>query len=61
MCFRMYADLEANNRTENSSIGYKTTISKQKPVCTGYYIVSETNGVLKSSYFEFPLRYNIMD
>ena len=32
LCFRIYADFEADNEVDNSSIGNKTTnICKQKP------------------------------
>ena len=60
--FRIYADFEANNIIDNSSFGYKTTnIYHQKPVCNGYYIVSELNDVLKSGYYHSPLGYENVD
>ena len=40
--FGKYADFEADNEIDNSSVGNKTTnIYKQNLVCIGYYIVSE--------------------
>ena len=46
--FRIYADFEADNEKDNSSIGNNTTnIYKQNPVPNGYYIVSELEDVLK--------------
>ena len=49
LSFRIYGDLEADNETDNSSIGNKTTnIYKQNPVPNGYYKVSVINDVLKS-------------
>ena len=60
--FRIYADLEADNEKENSSIGNKTTnFYKQIPVLKGYYIVSELEDVLESGYYESPLGYNNVD
>ena len=54
--FRIYADFEADNKKENTSIGDKTTnIYKQEPVCNGYQIVSELEDVLKSGYYKSPL------
>ena len=54
--FRIYADFEADNKKENTSIGDKTTnIYKQEPVCNGYQIISELEDVLKSGYYESPL------
>ena len=56
--FRLYADFEADNKRENTSIGDKTTnIYKQEPVCNGYQIVSELEDVLKSDYHKSPLGY----
>ena len=49
-CFRIYADFEANNEVDNSRIAKKeTNIYQQIPVCFGYYIVTETNGLLQSA------------
>ena len=43
-------------------MGNKTTnIYHQKPVCNGYYIVSELNDVLKSGYYHSPLGYENVD
>ena len=56
--FRIYADFEADNKKENTSIGDKTTnIYKQEPVCNGYYIKSELDNILKSEYHKSPLGY----
>ena len=36
LCFRIYADFEAGNEVENSSVDNKTTnIYKQTPICYG--------------------------
>ena len=60
--FRIYADFEADNEKDNSSISNKTTtIYKQNPVLNGYHIVSELNDVLKSDYYKSPLGYNNVD
>ena len=60
--FRIYADFEADNEFDNSSIGKKTTdIYKQNPVPTSYHIESELEDVLKSSYHISPLGYNNVD
>ena len=57
--FRMYADFEADNEKNNSSIGDKTTnIYKQNPVLNGYHIISESEDVLKSGYHKSLLGYN---
>ena len=49
--FRMYADFECNNFFDNTNIGDRTTkMSKQNPLCNGYYIVSELSSVLASEY-----------
>ena len=60
--FRIYADFEADNEIDKSSIGNKTTnIYKQSPVLNGYEIVSELEDVLKSVYYKSPLGYNNVD
>ena len=60
--FRIYADFEADNEKDNSSIGNKTTnIYKQNPVLNGYHTVSELNDVLKSEYYKSPLGYDNVD
>ena len=60
--FRIYADFEADNEKDNSSIGNKTTnLYKQNPVLNGYHIVSELDDVLKSGYHKSPLGYNNVD
>ena len=49
--FRIYADFEADNEIDNSSIGNKATnIYKQNPVLNGFYIESELNDILKNGY-----------
>ena len=51
--FRIYADFEADNEIDNSSIGKKlTNILKQNPVLNGYRIESELEDVLKSGYYK---------
>ena len=60
--FKIYADFEADNEKDNSSIGNKTTIIyKQFPVCNGYKIVSELEDVSKSDYYKSPLGYDNVD
>ena len=60
--FRIYADFEANNEEDNTSIGNKTTnIYKQNPILNGYHIVSELEDVLKSDYYKSPLGYDNVD
>ena len=45
---RIYADFEADNEKDNSSIGNETTsIYRQNPIINGYYIVSELENVLR--------------
>ena len=59
--FRIYADFEADNEIDISSIGNKTTnIYKQNPVLNGYHIVSELEDVLKSGFYKSPLGYDIV-
>ena len=51
--FRIYADFEADNGKDNSSIVNKTTnIYQQKPVLNGYHIVSGLEDVVKSGYYK---------
>ena len=60
--FRIYAEVEADDEIDNSSIGNKTTnIYKQNPLVNSYHIVSELEDVLKSSYHKSPLGYNNVD
>ena len=60
--FRIYADFEADNEKDKSSIGNKTTnIYKQNPVLNGYHIVSELEDVLKSDYYKSLLGYSNVD
>ena len=48
--FRIYADFEADNEIDNSSIGKKTAnIYKQNPALNGYHIESELDDNLRSS------------
>ena len=54
--FRIYADFEADNEKENSSIGNETTnIYKQNTILIGYHIISELEDVLKNGYCKSPL------
>ena len=56
--FRLYADFEADNEGEKSSIGNKITNSyKQIPACDGYKIICELEDVLKSGCYKSPLEY----
>ena len=60
--FRTYADFEADNEKDNSSIGNKTiNIYKQNPVLKSYHIESELEDVLQSSYHKSPLAHNKVD
>ena len=60
--FRIIADFEADNEKDNLKVGDKTTnIYKQKPVLSGYYVISELNDVLESGHYESPLGYNNVD
>ena len=59
---RIYADFEADNETDNSSVGNKTTkIYKQNPIPEGYHIESELEDVLESEYHKSPLGYDNVD
>ena len=60
--FRIYADFEADNEKDNSSIGNKTTNNyKKNPIPNGYHIESELEDVLKSEYYKSPLGYDNVD
>ena len=60
--FRIYADFEADNEKDKSSIGNKTTnIYKQNPTLNGYRIVTELEDVLQSGYLKSPLGYDNVD
>ena len=60
--FRIYADFEADNEKNISSIGNKTTKNyKQNPVLNGYRIVSELENLLKSGYYKSLLGYENLD
>ena len=53
--FRIYADFEADNEIDISSIGKKTTnICKQILKLNGYQIKSELENVLKSDFYKSP-------
>ena len=60
--FTIYADFEADNETDNTCIGIKTSnIYKQNPVLNGYEIVSELEDVLKSGHYKSRLDYDNVD
>ena len=60
--FRIYAEFEADNEKDNSSMGNKTTnIYKQHPVLNGYRIESELEDVLQSGYYKSPLGHDNVD
>ena len=60
--FRIYADFEADNEIDDSSIGNKTTnIYEQNPVLKGYDIEYELEDVSKSGCYQSPLSYNKVD
>ena len=62
LCFRIYADFEADNEIENSNIGNETTNNcKQNPVFNGYHVESELDDISKSGYYESPLGYDNVD
>ena len=60
--FRIYADFEADNEKDNSSVDNKTTNNyKQNPVLNGYYIIYKLEDVLKSGYYKSSLGYDNVD
>ena len=60
--FRIYADFEADNENDNSSIGKRTTnIFKQNPILNGHHIISELEDVLKNGSYESSLGYDNVD
>ena len=62
LCFRIYADFEADNEKHNSSTRNKTTnILKQNPVHTGYQKKSELDDVLKSGYYQSQLGFDNLE
>ena len=62
LCFRIYADFEADTQKDNSIIGNKTTnIYKQNPMLNGYRIESDLEDVLTSGYHKSPLGYDNVD
>ena len=57
--FRIYADFEADNEIDISSLANKTTnIYRQNPILNGYRIVSESEDVIKNRYYKSPLAYD---
>ena len=62
LCFRIYADFEADNEIVKFSVGNKTTdIYKQNPILNGYHKESKLEDVFKSGYYKYPLGYNNVD
>ena len=62
LCFRKYADFDADNEKANSSIDNKTTIiCKQNPVLNGYHIEFELEDAFIGEYYKSPLGYNNVD
>ena len=60
--FRIYADFEADNEIDNSSIGNKTTnIYKQNPILNAYHLESELDDFLQSGYYKSPSGYDNID
>ena len=60
--FGIYADFEADNEKDNSSVGNKTTnLYKQNPILNGYCIISELEDVLKNDYHKSLLGYYNVD
>ena len=60
--FRLFLDFEADNENDNTHIGNKTNnLPKQNPLLHGYFVVSELNKVLKSSFFETSSGYDNVD
>ena len=59
---RIYADFEADNEKDNSSIGNKTTnINKQNPILKGSHIETELEGILKNGHHKSHLGSNNVD
>ena len=56
--FRIYADFEADNEKDNSSIGNKTTSFYKQ---NGYHIELELEDFLKIGYHKSTLSYNNVD
>ena len=55
----IYAEFEADNEIDISSIGNKTIILfKQNPILKGYSIISELDDNLQSGYYKSPLGCN---
>ena len=58
LCFRIYADFEADNQIPNSRICIETAKNyKQNQVCNRYYKISELNDIFKSDDNTFNLDY----
>ena len=59
---RIYADFDANNAIDNSSIGNKTAnVLKQNPLLNGYHLEFELEDVLKNEYYKSLLDFNNVD
>ena len=57
--FGIYADFEADNEKDNSSVSNKTiNIYKQNSVLNGYRIVSGMETASKGDYYKSTLGYN---
>ena len=62
LSFRIYANFEADNEIDKSSIGNETTNTcKQNPVLNGYQVISELEIDLKGGYYESLLGYHNID
>ena len=60
--FRIYADFEADNEKDISSMANRTTkIYIQNPILNGYHIETELASILKSGYHKSLLGYNNVD
>ena len=60
-CISGLLHFKDDNEIDIAIIGNKTTnFHKQKPVCNGSFIVSETNDGLQSGYYLSPLGYKIV-
>ena len=56
---KIFADFEADNEKDDSSVSNKTTnIYKQNPVLNGYEIISDLQDVFKSGHYKSPLGNN---
>ena len=61
--FWTIAEFEADNEIEDNTavLNKPTNLYKQNPVLNGHYIISESEDVLKSGYYEIPLSYDNVD